>query len=107
MTPSTTRKRMSSNVWRVTGTMPCLMRRRPSHHAARKPARYMRPYQRTASGPIWNAIGSMSGWASMSGLAQAARLGDEFVRGGTAAAAAPGEPEFEHWMFVGDLAIDH
>src|SRR5204863_51946 len=30
-----------------------------------KPTRYMRPYQRMASGPICSAIGSMSGWTSI------------------------------------------
>src|SRR5690242_8755316 len=98
---------MSSNCWRVMGRMPCLMRRRPSHHAAAKPVRYMSPYQRTASGPIWKAIGSMSGWASMSAFAQAARLRDELVRCRVAAAAPPGEPQLEGRMLVGQPAIDH
>src|SRR5678809_913993 len=97
---------MSSNCWRVTGTMPCLMRRMPSHHAAAKPARYMRPYQRTASGPIWKAIGSISGWASTSGLRQLSRLSEELGRSGARRAFAPREPEFEHRMPVGELAVN-
>ncbi len=36
-------------------------RRRASHHAARKPTRYMRPYQWTCSGPSDSATGSGSG----------------------------------------------
>src|SRR5262249_37779315 len=105
--PSTTRKRMSSNCWRVTGMSPCLIRRSPSHQAAAKPDRYMSPYQRTASGPIWKATGSMSGWASTSGTAQAARLRDEFTRCRAEGPAAPGEPELELWVLVGKLAVDH
>src|SRR5260221_8114715 len=97
---------MSSNCARVTGMMPCLMRRMPSHQAAAKPTRYIKPYQRTASGPIWNATGSMSGWTSTLGFCQASGLGDEFCRGGAARAAAPGEPDLEHRMPVGEPAID-
>src|SRR3970040_1908135 len=36
----------------------------PSHQPAANPARYMMPYQRTASGPSENAIGSKFGWTS-------------------------------------------
>src|SRR5258706_1689946 len=96
---------MSSNCARVTGTVALRMRRMPSHHAAAKPTRYMRPYQRTASGPIWNATGSMSGWTSKLGLRQAARLGNEFLGSGGGCAAAPGEPQLEHRMPVGEPAI--
>src|ERR1044071_8405221 len=97
---------MSSNCARVTGKMPCLMRRRPSHQAAAKPARYISPYHRTASGPTWNAIGSMSGWASTLALRHLPRLRDEFRRRGIDAGASPGEPQLERRVPVGELAVD-
>src|SRR4051812_15025760 len=97
---------MSSNCWRVIGRMPRLMRRRPSHHAAAKPAKYIRPYQRTASGPIWNAIGSMSGWASTLELRQPPRLRHELGRRGVDGATPPSEPQLERGMPVGELAVD-
>src|SRR6185295_18062112 len=107
MTPSTTRNRMSSNCCRVTGRMPCLMRRMPSHQAAAKPARYMSPYQRTASGPIWKAMGSMSGWVSKSGLCEEPRVSKELGRGGARTTRAPRQPQLEHRMPVGELPVDH
>src|SRR6185436_10402946 len=64
MTPTIEPKSRSSNCCRVTGEPPRAMRRTPSHQAAAKPARYMRPYQRTASGPMENATGSKFGWTS-------------------------------------------
>src|SRR5258706_1854 len=97
---------MSSNCARVTGMMPCLMRRMPSHQAAAKPTRYIKPYQRTARGPIWNAIGSISGWAGTVGVSQASGVGDEVGCGGGARAAGPGSPGLEHRMPVGEPAID-
>src|SRR5689334_10422531 len=43
----------------------CRARRRPSTMNSTKPARYISPYQRTASGPRWNATGSNCGCVSM------------------------------------------
>jgi hypothetical protein len=51
----------SSNCLRVIGALACRIRVEPSHQAAAKPTRYMRPYQRTASGPIEKAMGSICG----------------------------------------------
>src|SRR5690606_17266410 len=44
-------------------------RSRPRKKKATKATRYIRPYQRTASGPIANAIGSNWGWTSIGSLA--------------------------------------
>src|SRR5688500_12960139 len=41
------------------------MRQRPKIQTSAKATRYMSPYQRTASGPSWSAIGSKSGWTSI------------------------------------------
>src|SRR5688500_15855594 len=80
----------------------------PSHQPMTKPARYMTPHQRTASGPSENAIGSMFGWTSTAGLAGApARERQEVARRGAQAAAWPGEPQIEPRVAVGELAIDH
>jgi prolipoprotein diacylglyceryltransferase len=38
---------------------------RPRTTNSTNPARYMSPYQRTAIGPIWNAMGSNCGCTSM------------------------------------------
>jgi hypothetical protein len=56
---------MSSNCARLTGATPRSMRLRPSHQHEPKASRYISPYQRTASGPMENAIGFMSGWTNI------------------------------------------
>src|SRR5512138_1247677 len=97
---------MSSNWARVTLTTPCRMRRRPSHHAAAKPARYISPYQRTASGPMWKATGSMSGCASTLALRPLPGLRQELRSGSVSWAAPPSEPQLEQGVLVGEPAID-
>lgn len=47
------------------GASSSVILRKPSHQAAAKPATYMSPYHRIASGPIEKAIGSMLGCTSM------------------------------------------
>src|SRR5687767_2095899 len=101
------RNSRSSSCARVIGAWPLAILRTPSHQPAAKPARYMRPYQRTANGPTENAIGSMLGWTSTRGLAGAARERQEVARGGAEAAARPGEPQVEPRVAVVDLAIHH
>src|SRR5207247_8421895 len=98
----------SSNCCRVTGASPFAIRRRPSHQPAAKPTRYMRPYQRTASGPMEIATGSILGWISMgAALArEASRLRRKFASCGAERAAAPGKPQVEPRMRLGDLAVD-
>src|ERR1051326_3021167 len=104
----------SSNCLRVIGARLSRMRFRPSHQAAANPTRYMRPYQRTASGPTEKAIGLKSGWTSMMTLlallallAAAARVRDEVACRGGEGAARPREPEVEARVPVGELAVRH
>src|SRR5258705_12926758 len=98
---------MSSSCARVTGARPALMRRVPSHQTEAKASRYMTPYQRTASGPIENTIGSKFGCVNMlARLARyAPRVQHELARGDSLGAAAPGQPQVEARMGVGDLAV--
>ena len=63
------------------------MRRRPSHQAAAKPARYMRPYQRTASGPIGERDRIEVRVNEHDRLRAAAGVRDEVARRGRACAA--------------------
>ena len=63
ITPTATKKIMSSTCCAVHPLLAA--RRRPSHHAATKPSRYISPYQRTFSGPSATATGSISGYFSM------------------------------------------
>src|SRR5437763_11532507 len=66
MTPKTPKKSMSST---SRGCQPvsrfCRARILPRTTKSTKPTRYISPYQRTASGPIWNATGSNCGWTSI------------------------------------------
>src|SRR5260221_3468908 len=98
---------MSSSCARVTGARPALMRRVPSHQTEAKASRYITPYQRTASGPIENTIGSKFGCVNM--LARLARYAPcvqhELARGDSQRAAAPGEPQLEARMGAGHLAV--
>src|SRR3954467_11648117 len=98
---------MSSSCARVTGAMPRAMRRVASHQPMANPARYMRPYQRTASGPMEKAIGSMFGWISMALACAAPCVREKIARRGADFAAAPREPHIEAWVRVGNLAVDH
>src|SRR5688572_24192984 len=79
----------------------------PSHQPIAKPARYMSPYQRTASGPIENAMGSMLGCVSTGArlTCNTARVGQEVPSCGAERAAPPREPEVEARMGVGDFAV--
>src|SRR5688572_11141841 len=97
---------MSSNCRRVTGAAPPAILLTPSHQAAAKPARYMSPYQRTASGPIENATGSICGWTSMR-LRFAPGVRDEVAPGRAQGARAPGEPQLQARVPVADRAVDH
>src|ERR1043166_8122614 len=98
----------SSNCLRVIGARLSRMRFRPSHQAAANPTRYMRPYQRTASGPMEKAIGLKSGWTSMMTLlAAAARVRAEVACRAGEGAARPREPEVEARVPVGELAVRH
>src|SRR3989441_2647385 len=66
MTPNTPKKSMSST---SRGCQPvsrfCRARILPRTTKSAKPTRYISPYQRTASGPMWNATGSNCGWTSI------------------------------------------
>src|SRR2546428_7105647 len=66
MTPKTPKKSMSST---SRGCQPvsrfCRARILPRTTKSAKPTRYISPYQRTASGPMWNATGSNCGWTSI------------------------------------------
>src|SRR3989442_711693 len=66
MTPKTPKKSMLST---SRGCQPvsrfCRARILPRTTKSTKPTRYISPYQRTASGPIWNATGSNCGWTSI------------------------------------------
>src|SRR5436190_7170033 len=66
MTPKTPKKSMSST---SRGCQPvsrfCRARILPRTTKSTKPTRYISPYQRTASGPMWNATGSNCGWTSI------------------------------------------
>src|SRR5262245_40136557 len=99
----------SSSCLRVTGDSFFEILFNPSHQPIAKPARYIRPYQRTASGPMpkngpmENAIGSMFGWTSTLLPREAPRLGNELRGRAARRARAPGEPELERRMAVGEL----
>src|SRR5690606_18098964 len=96
---------MSSNWARDTGAAPRAIRLVPSHQAAAKPSRYMRPYQRTARGPIENATGSKFGWTSIGLATGLAGERDELARRSVERAPPPGEPEVKAGMRVGELPI--
>src|SRR5262245_15381382 len=98
---------MSSSCARVTGDMPRLMRSVASHQPRAKPARYMRPYQRTASGPMEKATGSKFGWTSIALAGKAPRVGEEIARRRRQLGAAPGKPYVEPRMRIGQLAVHH
>src|SRR5205807_5538066 len=84
ITPRTAVNSKSSNCCRVTGARPFAIRLRPSRQPAAKPTRYMRPYQRTASGPMENAIGSIFGWTNITIAA--------YSTGDTAHVVQPAQP---------------
>src|SRR6478752_9949593 len=72
-----------------------------------KPRRYMRPYQRTASGPMEKAMGSMLGWWSMALAGVLPRGGEKIASAGAEAASTPREPHVEPRMRVGYLSVGY